>query len=61
MHDNAESQRERKARERARSRTKGWEYVSVRVPPRVGDEIKRLADRRRQEWLGRGLGDDPDG
>lgn len=49
--DTPDRQRERKARERMRSKLHGWEYVSVRVPPKVGDEIKRLAEIRRQEFL----------
>jgi hypothetical protein len=50
-HDSADNRRERKARERARAKRLGWEYVNVRVPPNVGDEIKRLAEIRRQEFL----------
>jgi hypothetical protein len=49
--DTPDRQRERKQRERKRSKLHGWEYVSVRVPPKVGDEIKRLAYQRRQEFL----------
>ena len=52
-HDKPDQRRERKRSERMRSKLHGWEYVNVRVPPKVGDEIKRLAEMRRQEYLDR--------
>lgn len=50
-HDTPDRQRERKRSERMRSKLHGWEYVNVRVPPKVGAEIKRLAEIRRKEYL----------